>query len=259
MTAIVVKMVFVEFRAGVCPTIWNTMPMKSVLVMQHTPAENIGSIAAPLAAAKVDVHTFEVFRRQSLPTDIQNYSGLIMMGGPMSVYEQDRHPFIQPEIALIQSAIAAGKPVLGICLGSQLIAAALGARVYPGRKKEIGWLKVRLYEGGMRDPLFIGVPFSFTAFHWHGDVFEVPPNATPLLGSDITACQGFRFGTRTWALLCHLEVTAESIQTMIRSFPDELKAAGVHSAPLIAQTSAYMPELLTISKNVFSRWTSLLT
>lgn len=234
------------------------MTMKSVLAIQHTPAETIGSIAAPLAAANVAVHTCEVFCQQSVPTEIGNYSGLILMGGPMSVYEQDRYPFIASELALIQSAMTAGKPVLGICLGSQLIAAALGARVYPGRKKEIGWLKVRLHEGGMRDPLFVGVPFAFTAFHWHGDVFEVPKDATPLLGSDITACQGFRFGTRTWALLCHLEVTAESIQAMIRSFPDELKAAGVNAANVLAQTSTYLPELMTISKNVFSRWTALL-
>ncbi|NNM89199.1 MAG: C26 family cysteine hydrolase domain-containing family [Phycisphaerae bacterium] len=234
------------------------MTMKSVLVIQHTPAETIGSIAAPLAAANVAVNTCEVFCQQSVPTEIGQYSGLILMGGPMSAYEQDHHPFIQPELALIQSTMAAGKPVLGICLGSQLIAAALGARVYPGRKKEIGWLKVRLHEGGMRDPLFVGVPFSFTAFHWHGDIFEVPQDAIPLLGSDITACQGFRFGAKTWALLCHLEVTAESIQAMMRSFPDELKAASVNSANVIAQTSTYLPELLTISKSVFSRWTALL-
>ncbi len=256
---IVVEVRLADFQAKDCLAKWNPMLMKSVLVIQHTPAETIGSIAVPLAAAKVDVHTFEAFGQQSMPTEIGNYSGLIVMGGPMSVYEQDRYPFIQPEITLIQSAMAAGKPVLGICLGSQLIAAALGSRVYPGRKKEIGWFKVRLYQGGMRDPIFVGVPFSFTAFHWHGDVFEVPKDATPLLGSDLTACQGFRFGTRTWALLCHLEVTAESIQNMVRAFPDELTAAGVNSANVMAQTSAYAPELLVISKNLFSRWTALLT
>lgn len=233
--------------------------MKPVLVLQHHPAESIGSIAIPLAAANIPVHALEVFRQPSLPPDLQDYSGLILMGGPMSVDEQDRFPWIQPEIAFLQSAISVGKPVLGICLGSQLIAAALGARVYPGKKKEIGWFKVRLYEGGLSDPLLAGVPASFTAFHWHGDVFEVPQNAIPLLGSDITPCQGFRFGPRTWALLCHLEVTSESVQAMIRSFPDELTAAGVNTPNLLTQTATYSPELSAISKGVFARWTALLT
>lgn len=232
---------------------------KSVLVIQHAAVENIAAIAEPLAEAKVIPQTIELFNGHDIPATLNDHRGLIMMGGPMSVYEQSRYPFIQQEIKLIQGAIAAGKPVLGICLGSQLIATALGARVYPGKKKEIGWYKVRLSQGGRRDPIFVGVPSSFMAFHWHGDIFDLPGDATPLLASDLTGCQGFRSGARTWGLLCHVEVTAESIGNMLLAFPDEIKAAGLNARTILQQTPEYLPALAAIGKNIFTRWTALLT
>ena len=234
------------------------MTMKSVLAIQHTPAETIGSIAAPLAAANVAVHTCEVFCQQIVPTEIGNYSGLILMGGPMSVYEQDRYPFIESDLALIQSAMTAGKPVLGICLGSQLIAAALGARVYPGRKKEIGWLKVRLHEGGMRDPLFVGVPFAFTAFHWHGDVFSLPLGAVPLASSALTEQQAFRYGAKAYGLLFHLEVARPHIDGRVETFRQELEEAGIDAETIVQQTSEYLPSLQAVGTLVFEHWTRML-
>src|SRR5262249_22554762 len=120
-------------------------------------------------------------------------AGLIVMGGPMGVYEADRYPFLRQEMALIERAVGDGKPVLGVCLGSQLLAAALGADVYKGPQKEIGWYPITLSEAGARDRLLAGVPRTFIGYSWHGDVFAVPPGATGLASSELTACQAFRF------------------------------------------------------------------
>jgi GMP synthase (glutamine-hydrolysing) len=192
------------------------------------------------------------------------------MGGPQSVYELDRFPYLRDELRLIEQALKAGVPILGVCLGSQLLAAALGAPVTPGKRKEIGWHRVTLTtrnpgqpnfvipaKAGIQDPLWAGLPRAFTAFHWHGDVFALTRGAVSLAASALTQHQAFRYGTNAYGLLFHMEVTSDMVAGMVRAFPDELAAAGVDGASVIADARRRLPRLQAIGGTVFGRWTGL--
>src|SRR5262249_54925335 len=144
-----------------------------------------------------------------VPAEVSGIAGLIVMGGSMGVYEADRFPFLTHEMALIREASSASLPVLGICLGSQLIAAALGGRVYPGGQKEIGWYPVEVVDS--RDALSQVLPPKFPALHWHGDTFELPPSATHLFRSSLYQNQGFRYGRNIYAFQFHFEINASMI------------------------------------------------
>src|SRR5262249_25507763 len=140
---------------------------------------------------------------QPIPRSIGEAAGLIVMGGPMGVYEQDRYPYLTDEIRLIEDALGVGKPILGICLGSELLAAALGAEVRRATSKEIGWHRVSLTDSALEDKLLSGIDSSFMAYHWHGDEFELPVGAVALIRSDATANQAFRYGDRAYGFLFH--------------------------------------------------------
>lgn len=231
--------------------------MGRILVLQHHPVETLGSIADALAGARLEFEYVRTFAGESVPRDIDSADGLVVMGGPMSVYETDRYPFIRDEIALIRKALDAGRPVLGVCLGSQLLAASLGARVTRGEAKEIGWYPVRLAAEAGEDPLMRGLPEAFTAFHWHGDVFELPRGAVALASSDLTAVQAFRYGAKAWGLLFHMEVTDESVHAMVREFTDEVTESGGDGDTILAAAPGHLSALESIASTVFSRWAAM--
>ena len=139
---------------------------------------------------------------------------LTVMGGPMSANDEARLGWLGPEIAMVREAIAADKTVLGICLGAQIIAKALGARVYLGSAKEIGWFPVQRTGS---HPFFDGIPDSFTPFHWHGETFDLPCEAILLAKSEITKTQAFAVGQRVLGLQFHLEATEESVRALLKS------------------------------------------
>lgn len=169
--------------------------MSRVLVVQHAACETLGRIEDALDRAGHTTQIVPSFEGHPVPPGPGCASGLILMGGPMSVYEQGHYPFLKDEIGLIEETLGLGKPVLGVCLGSQLLAAALGAAVRPGNQKEIGWYPVRLSDARHRDPLFSSVEPMFTGYHWHGDIFDLPRGCTNLASSELTPCQAFRHGT----------------------------------------------------------------
>ena len=140
----------------------------------------------------------------------------------MGAYEEDRYHWLRDEHQLLREAIALDLPTLGVCLGSQLIAKAAGARVGPGPGKEVGWYSLMLTPEGKRDPLFSGFPETFDAFEWHGDVFDLPPGGLLLASSERYPTQAFRVGHRVYGLLFHLEVTASMVRKMLEAFGDEL-------------------------------------
>lgn len=175
----------------------------------------------------------------------------------MGVYEQAANPHLTDEIRLIRTALDLGLPILGVCLGSQLLAATLGARVAPATK-EIGWFPIELTEEAAQDPLWRGIRSPLTPFHWHGDAFELPEGARPLARSKATPCQAFSHGDRAYGFLFHLEVSAAMVHAMTRAFGRELEAAGVDREALLDQARRSVPEVRETGALVFSRWANLL-
>jgi GMP synthase (glutamine-hydrolysing) len=227
--------------------------MSHIVVVQHAEVERPGIIADVLASQGNSVLTFHA---PQLPQELEDAQGLIIMGGPMSVYEDGKYPFLRDELHLIEKALQEGKPVLGVCLGSQLLAAALGAAVKKGQK-EIGWYQVALTKNAMEDPLLAGVERSFMACHWHGDIFDLPHGALSLAASSRTECQAFRYGDSAYGFLFHMEVTHEILQAMVRTFADELRGAGIEGEEIVRGGHEYLPDLKRIGKAVFKRWAGL--
>jgi len=228
-----------------------------VVVLQHAAVEGPGRIAAALAARDLEARIVRIDQGAAVPETLGAARGLVVMGGPMGVYETDTYPHLTAELALIRRTVAADVPVLGVCLGSQLLAAALGAAVRRSGYQEIGFLPVSLGEGAARDPLFAGLPGVFTALHWHGDVFELPAGATHLASSALTAHQAFRRG-RAWGLLFHLEADAAQVRAMAEIFAGDLVRADVDAGKLIAAADALTTRLGPVADTVFSRWAALL-
>ena len=223
---------------------------RTVLVLQHAPGETLGTIADALTAARVRFDYIRSAAGQPVPPELGAAAGLVVMGGPQSVYEQDKLPFLRDELRLIEDALRCGKPILGVCLGSQLLAAALGAKVYPGLQKEIGWFDVVLRD----DPFWAGAPRQFTALHWHGDLFDLPAGAIPLASSALTPHQAFRYGANACGLMFHLEMTDHQIAGMVTEFADELHQAGVEDCAILTGTRQHLPVLQGIGRRVFTGW-----
>jgi GMP synthase (glutamine-hydrolysing) len=176
----------------------------------------------------------------------------------MAVYEADRYPHLRDEMRLLADATRARRPVLGICLGSQLLAAALGGSVQKAPHKEIGWYAVELLPAAGDDQLLAGLPRSFTAFHWHGDAFTLPPEAVPLASSPMTPLQAFRGGPRSWGIQFHFETDEGVLDAMLRSGRDELAQSRVDGDAIRHRAARALPELRALARDVFSRWAALL-
>jgi GMP synthase (glutamine-hydrolysing) len=228
--------------------------MAKVWVLQHHPAENLGAIAEALESAALAWQYVRVFDGRPVPTDMKGAGGLIVMGGPEAVYQLDRYPYLRDEIALIENALKAGRPVLGVCLGSQLLAAALGANVRRAAHKEIGWYPVRLRSAAKDDRLLGGVPEEFVACHWHSDIFDLPAGAVPLASSELTELQGFRYGENAWGLMFHAEMTAQIVAALVSEFGEGLKRVGIDGDEILASAPRHLADLSKIAGTIFGRW-----
>lgn len=229
-----------------------------VLVLQHAQSEGLGSIEDALQASGHTSKYLRTFAGDTVPLNSGDSPGLIIMGGPMGVYEHNQYPFLRHEMKLIESFLKAGKPILGVCLGSQLLAAALGAEVKKGPRKEIGWYPIRLGVEAKDDAVCNGQPESFVAFHWHGDIFELPHGAVPLASSELTRLQAFRHGDSAYGVLFHMEVTSGQIQNMVREFAGEIEQEKLDGGEILAQSARFLPEMRNIGSVIFSRWTRLM-
>jgi GMP synthase-like glutamine amidotransferase len=189
---------------------------EKILAIQNAPGEHLGYFEHVLEDRGVK---YEYAYPPRFPA-LRGFSGLIVLGGPMGVYEADRYPFIQDESRYIGRAFSLGMPVLGICLGAQLMASVLGARVFPGGERELGWRPVTLTEEGVRDDAMGRLPREFAAFHWHGDTFTLPENARHLASSEMYENQAFRVGAG-YGLQFHLEVTEEMIKEWVMELEEE--------------------------------------
>lgn len=228
--------------------------MAKVWVLQHHPAENLGAIADALESAALAWQYVRVFDGHPLPADMKGAGGLIVMGGPEAVYQLDRYPYLRAEMALIESALKAGRPVLGVCLGSQLLAAALGADVRRAAHKEIGWYPVRLRAEAKDDRLLRGLPAEFVACHWHSDIFDLPAGAVALASSELTELQAFRHGDNAWGLLFHAEMTERVVAALVGEFGEGLKRVGIDGDEILASAPRHLAGLGKIAETIFGRW-----
>ncbi|MCX8116851.1 MAG: type 1 glutamine amidotransferase [Desulfobacterota bacterium] len=206
-----------------------------VLILKHVNTEGPGLIEDFLIQQGAPYHIIDLSLSPYLPKP-DAFSHIVILGGPMNVYEEDRYPFLKMEDLFLKEAIQRGRTILGICLGAQLIAKALGARVYRAPLKEMGWDQVVLTEEGRKDPLFSGFPKRFSVFQWHEDTFDLPNQAKLLATSAFVSHQAFRYGDEIYGLQFHLEMTEE----MIRAWVEEDEEIRERRTNILLQTENEM-------------------
>jgi GMP synthase (glutamine-hydrolysing) len=197
--------------------------MKS-LIIKHVDIEGPGLIEYFLNQKRIPYQVLCLDSDARLPK-LEGFTHVVILGGPMNVYEEDHYPFLREEDLFIKEAIQRGKFVLGICLGAQLIAKALGAKVFKASVKEIGWYDILLTMIGSKDPLFSNLPKTFPVFQWHGDTFEIPKGGKLIATSTSVPHQAFRYGDNAYGLQFHLEVTEKMIKEWMETYEEENKDA----------------------------------
>ena len=227
---------------------------KTAVAIRHIAFEDLGHFAAPLEAAGYDVRYVDAGATNAA-IDPEGDDLLIVLGGPMGVYETERYPFLDDELRMLRRRLAARRPVLGVCLGAQLIACALGAAVYPGATKEIGYAPVALTAAGAASPLQVlgqGQP----VLHWHGDTFDLPAGAILLASTAAYRHQAFAVGEAVLALQFHLE--ANAIERWLSGHAAELHDAAIDPATLARDAAAHDAALRDAAAAVVGGWLSAL-
>ena len=227
--------------------------MKQVLAIRHVAFEDLGTfepvfIEAGYAIEYVDAPTADL---QTIDVDAPDV--VVILGGPIGAYEDDKYPFLRHELALIEQRLRASRVLLGICLGAQLIARASGARVYLGERKEIGWGGVHLTEAGKQSilaPLSAGLP----VLHWHGDTFDLPPGAELLASTASYSNQAFSVGPQVLGLQFHIETSARTLERWLVGHAVELAHAGINIQSLREDA----PDPLVVSSAILKTWLDLI-
>ena len=227
----------------------------SWLVLRHTQAEGLGLLGNVLRDVGVHHRYLDMTRGEPPPRDLRAVGGLIVLGGPMAVYESDKYPWMKKELDLLEKLLTAGRPVLGICLGAQMIAHTLGARVYAGERREVGWAPVTLTDDGKSDPCFGGVGDTLEVFHLHGDTYELPPDASNLATTPLYEQQAFSWGDTVYGLQFHLEFT-DAIIARIASESEAayIQGAGVDPQQLVAESGPKVRALGDAAQRIFTAY-----
>jgi GMP synthase-like glutamine amidotransferase len=231
--------------------------MSEVLIIQHQAGEGPGTIEEELLGAGHNVRKVRVDEGDMVPREVGSLSGLVVMGGSMGVGDQGKLTHLKDEIALLKQFLVAEKPILGVCLGAQLLASALGAEVVAG-EKEIGWMPVRKMPDAFKDAVLRRLPENFPALLWHGDHFALPKGAAHLLSTDKCGCAGFRYGKKAYGLVPHLEMTAAMVDEMVAGSRKELVAAGVEAAQILEDTSENVEPAEELARVMWRGWAGLL-
>ncbi len=228
----------------------------TLLVLQHIECEPPAAFEDELRSRGLDLVRVELDEGDSLP-DWRDFAATIVMGGPMGAYEEGAHPWLVEEKRQIGEAARAGHPIWGVCLGAQLLAGALGARVYPGHEPEVGLLPVELTPAAAEDPVFDGAPGEFPTLQWHGDSFDLPDGATLLASSPAYPNQAFRF-ERSYGLQFHLEVTPQlaarwgGVPAYAESL-ERIRGAGALDR-LVGEVGVHADSTTPLARGLFGRW-----
>ncbi len=231
--------------------------MKSGLIIRHVPVEGIAGFREPVEAAGYQLDRIDVSDPAFSTLDLREPDLLIMMGGPMSVYEQDHHPWIACQQRRLAQRLELDRPTLGVCFGAQLIAAALGGEVFRGPGKEIGFAPIAIRDTGTATPLrhLEGQP----VLHWHGDTFTLPEGTELLASSDRYEHQAFRRGTNVLALQFHAEMGLdERFHTWTEQWTDDITAGGTTAERLRADHEAHGPQAVAAGRAMIAEWLSTL-
>ena len=235
--------------------------MPKLLVFQHVAHEILGTLDPLIRDSGCRIRYVNFGRSNYEIPELSNYDGLIVLGGHMNVDQVDEYPYLVPELEAIKKAILLDMPILGICLGSQLLAKALGANVTKNKSKEIGWYDVMVTEEGRADPLLSKFNNVEKLFQWHGDTFEIPEDAVHLATSENCRNQAFRYGNKIYGLQFHLEVDQAMIQRWLVA-PTNLKELeelkGIIDPDQIrAETPSFINELMSLSDRTFGEFIDL--
>ena len=225
---------------------------RTCLIVTHVAFEDAGQLAPLLTEHGYEIDYLQAGVDRFNATLVSAADLLLVLGGPIGVYEQERYPFLADEIVAIAARLAGDRPTLGICLGAQLMAAALGARVAPSGAKEIGWAPVTLTNAGAASPL--AALGSTPVLHWHGDNCDLPAGCEVLAHTPQCPVQAFRRGSSQLALQFHLEVDATRFERWLIGHRTELTNDGLDPRDLRAQAASHAAATATVGRSVFSRW-----
>lgn len=226
---------------------------KTALIIRHVPVEGVAAFRVPVEAAGYEVDRIDVTDPGFASLDLCKHDLLIMMGGPMGVYDHDEHPWIKCQLRRLTQRLAANRPTLGVCLGAQMIAAALGAEVFPGPAKEVGFHPVTIHPAGLAGPLrhVDDVP----VLHWHGDTFTLPEGVELLASSALYPHQAFRRGPNLLALQFHAEMGHDPrFESWLEKWPEAIAAAGTDADTLRAAHTAHGPGAVAAGQAMIAEW-----
>lgn len=230
--------------------------MKTAIALRHLHFEHIGLIDRQLQQSGFAIDHLDIGIDPLSDVDPCAADLVIALGGPIAVYDESKYPFIEQEVALLRARMAAQRPTLGICLGAQMMAAALGARVYPTGVKEIGWSELSLTEAGRNSPLrhLLDVP----VLHWHGDTFELPAGSNLLASTSQCPNQAFAIGTRILGLQFHGEVEVAEFERWLIGHACEIETAGLDVTRLRADSIAFGKDVKAAGEKLFQEWLAAL-
>ena len=224
--------------------------MKNAIAIRHLAFEDAGTLEDVLKGRGIALTYLEAGVDDLSPAKKADL--LLILGGPIGIYEVDRYPFLKEELATIEAAVKKGVPAIGICLGCQALAAVLAARVYPGREKELGWDEMTLTEEGKASP--VGAIEGIRVLNWHGDTFDLPTGATRLASTAITPNQAFTYGPKVLALQFHVELPRKHMERWLIGHTLELTTSKVDLAKMRADTARFAPAANAASQSLFNIW-----
>lgn len=224
--------------------------------LQHVPFEDVGSLLTDIQTKGHSLITTHWYKGEQAPS-LDTFDALIVMGGPMGVYDEDQYPWLKAEKEFIREAITAGKKVLGICLGAQLIACVLGAPVTRNTHREIGWFPLQIDESAKDHPVAKILSAYEKVFHWHGDTFAIPAQAQLLASSQACAHQAYAIGNQVYGFQFHLETTETSASALIQNCPEDLdNSIYVQNADEIMRDKKNFAAINDAMSAVFAQWIS---